>query len=321
MEKKHKFLIYGLLSFTLLLIMIFILYLYRMSKPEQTISRGKITAILNNENNLFWKDTWEGLRKEAEDRNFELAEYQVTSGDSIADYLEIAVLTETNGIIFNPSMVRDPQSEEFLREAHEKGIPLISVDSDYKNVPSLSIKLDNISSSQKIADYILQNIKGEKIILLTYDVNYSSPLHTRLDTIRRSLTDHGYEDNIILLKIPNDEVEIREYLNTYLSDFQENAFLIGTGPQQTLYTARTIFSLGLTEQFHLIGFGESQEAIDLLKKGAIEALLIQNNRQMGSLSVKYMEEALSGSSLPDSSVFVDSSLYTDSNIDTLTQEH
>ena len=319
MKRKHTYVIYTLLFFSVLIFVICLFFLYFSNRTDSSESIGKITAILNNEQNIFWKDTWKGLRAEAKNQRIALSEYQVTSKESIADYLEIAILSGTDGIIFNASNVHDTESKELLRQAYECGIVLISLDSAYEDVPALCLKIDNVSSSKKIADYILKNSKEEKIILLTYDVYYSSSLQTRFDTVKTSLIENGCQDRLILLEIPNENVEIREYLNHYLKNFEGNAFLVGTGPGQTLISARTVSSLDLSEQFRIIGFGESQEAIDFLKEGSIEALLIQNNQQMGSLAVSYMAEALTGNEVPKNSVFVDSSLYTASTIDTLTQ--
>lgn len=317
MKKKYCRLIYGLLAFAILLFGICTFFLYDTNRTKKFKSIGKITAILNNENNVFWKDTWQGLREEALSQQLALSEYQIESSESIADYLEIAVLSGTDGIIFNPSTIHDEESRQLLRQAYEENIALISLDSLYEEVPTLGITVDNLSGSQKIADYILSHISNEKIILLTYEITYSSSLRTRLETIQTALEENGYQEEVILLTIPNGEVEKREYLKNYLTSFEENAFLVTVGPQQTVSAARTVFSLDDPNQFRVIGFGESQEAIELLKKDGIEALLIQDNKQMGSLAVKYMAERLSGSEWTQDGIFVENFLYTGSVIDSL----
>lgn len=314
MHKKQKYAVCLLAVLVICLFAGYAGFLYFSNYPAEARAAGKITAILNKEQSQFWKKTWEGLREEAAARHFDLSEYQVTNTESIVDYLEIAILTDTDGIIFNPSNVHDEATKELLREASDKGICLIALDTNYEDVPVIFLGIDNVSSGEKIAEYIHQQITDEQILLLSYEVNHSSALVIRLEAIQQALEALGYQDQIRVLKIPNNTseltgVEIREYLNDYLPSVEGNAFIVGIGPLQTLYAAKTVLSLNASEQFRVVGYGESQKAAELLADNAIEALLMQNNKQMGSISVRYLDDFLSGEASSPLTVYIDSSLY------------
>lgn len=310
MQKKQKYLNIMLSVFAVFLLTGALVFQYRSSHPVQTTTAGRLTAILYNEQNIFWKKTWEGLREEAAAEGFDLSEYQVGNMESIADYLEIAILSDTNGIIFDPSTIHDQESVQLISEASDKGICLVALDAGYEDVPVIYIGIDNISSSQKIAEYIHTQINGEKILLLNREINYSSNLKIRQDTIWSALADMGHEGQLCLVKIPNDSIELREYLSSYLSSLEEPAFLICIGPGQTLTAAKTVLSLNASDQFRIVGFGESEETIELLEEHAIEALLIQDNKQMGSLAIQCAGRFLAGENVSRSSYTIDNFLYT-----------
>lgn len=317
MDIKQKILMKGLLAVITVYVIVFGLLCWKMIRPEEIPLEGKITAILNLEQNLFWENTWKGMRQEANELRYELAEYQVNSQESIADYLEIALLTDTDGIIFNASFLKDEESVQFLDMAYDREIPLITLDTAYEDIPVLSLTNNNPLSGEMIANYILEQIGEERIILLSYDVNYSSSLSIRQEAIQNALEEAGYADKLILLTIPDEELEIREYLADYLSDMDSPVFLVGCGPQQTLYAARTVSALKLSDQVRVVGFGESEEAIDFAESGVIEAMLVQDNEQMGRLAIQYMKEMQEKKLSLPCTVFVDSYLYTNDNIDSL----
>lgn len=309
MSSKQKILLRFLTSLALISCILFAVLFCRTNTSRQPQSGMKVTAILNSEN-LFWQNIWDSIREEAASKNLSLSEYQVSSTESIADYLEIALLSETDGIIFNPSNIHDDTSRDFLAQAHEKGICLISLDANYTEVPTIHLGIDNIADSEKIVNYILNHITNENIIFLKYSETRSSTLSTRMQTMQTLLKEHGFKDRIIELELPSGEIERQEMLIEYFSDFSASAFLIGSGPQQTLTAAKAISTLNSSQTIRILGFGESEEAIEFLKNGTIEAMLIQNNKQMGRLAIHYIEEYLNKAHPASGAIYVESSLYT-----------
>ena len=178
---------------------------------------------------------------------------------------------------------------------------LISLDSRYSDVPAFYIGIDNAAASRSITDYITERIQEEHIFLISNYINYSNPLNIRFHTIQELLAASGYQNRMEILRLPQDNTEIREYLNQQLTDFDGSAYIVAIGPQQTLITARLLAQMDDSSRFHLIGFGETDEAFSLLDAGMIEALLVQDNHQLGTLAAEYMEKLLNGTvSVPGS---------------------
>lgn len=309
MSKIQKFFFYLLLCMTLLLTILFVFLLRKTNSSVQTQTSGKITAILNTEN-LFWQNIWNALREESTAENFSLSEYQISSTESISDYLEIALLTNPKAIIFNPSTIHDDESRELLVQAHAQDICLIALDSPYPALPSIHLGIDNVADSEKIANYIIKHITNEKIVFLKYRNTLSTTLLTRMETMQSLLKEQGYSDSVIELELPTGEIARQETLLQYFNSCTDPVFIVGCGPQQTLTAAKALSAANTKKKIRILGFGESDEAIEFLKNNLIEAMLIQNNEQMGRLAIRSIAEFKEGTTPSSDSIYVESSLYT-----------
>ena len=317
MKKKRTlyFAVFICISAGILSLYLF-LYLH-LNKNNSVIPADKITVILNSKENVFWKSPWKEMEKHASKKQYSLSEYELEFSESPNSYLEIALETDTKGIIFNPSSAFDQNTAALLQKAYEKGIHLVSLDAEYDNVPSVYIGIDNTSASQNIADYVLENIKEENILLLSNYTITSLALKTRMDVLYRQFSEKGYSDRLSILQLPEKETEKWEYLYSALSSYDKPAYIIAIGPKQTLIAARVLAQSKDSSLFHLIGFGETQDAVDFLKDGTIEALLVQDNRQMGELAIKYMDRLIHKQMTAPESISIDYSLYFQETADKL----
>ncbi len=301
MNRKYRLYMTLLLCLSGLVLILYLCLYCHLNKNTETAPAHRITAILNSEDNLFWGGVWKNLRTTAAKCHLDISEYQLTLSESVNDYLEIALETGTDGIIFNPSSVFNDDTRKLLQKAHDAGMALISLDSRYSDVPAFYIGIDNAAASRSITDYITERIQDEHIFLISNYINYSNPLNIRFHTIQELLTASGYQNRMEILRLPQDNTEIREYLNQQLTDFDGSAYIVAIGPQQTLITARLLAQMDDSSRFHLIGFGETDEAFSLLDTEMIEALLVQDNSQLGTLAAEYMEKLLNGTvSVPGS---------------------
>ena len=288
---------------------LYLLLYFRLNKSSSVIPADKLTVILNSEENVFWKYPWEEIKSKAKEKPYSIASYQLEFNTPPDSYLEIALQTDTRGIIFNPSSTFDNTTEKLLQKAYDHGIHLVSLDAEYDSVPSVYIGINNTSASQNIADYVLSVIKDEDILLLSNHTMTSLALKTRMNILYNQFTQKGYSDRLTILQLPENETEKWEYLYSALNSYDRPAYIIAIGPKQTLIAARVLAQSTDLSDFHLIGFGESQTAIDFLKDGTIEALLVQDNRQMGQLAIEYMDKLLWGEITAPASIPVDYSLY------------
>ncbi len=111
-------------------------------------------------------------------------------------------------------------------------------------------------------------------------------LKIRLDNISKTFIDHGLEEQITWLFLPSDSDEIMKQLQEFWESQTDPLCLLSVASLQTLYTARTIAGLDLSDQISLVGFGESEEAIRYVQNGVIKALAIQDTQKMRELAVQ-----------------------------------
>lgn len=309
----------------LIVIALFLIYsAYFFSKtyipsPSLTDSDFRITAILGSEENIFWKMVWQSLRKEADSLNLLLSEYPLSDNASLTSSfaaLETVSLAKPNGLILCQSRIPDEQYCQLLDQMKEDGLKIVTIDTDLpESYSDAYIGVDNEQIGKELAEFLIQNYDDRKIILLSYDGTMAKNLELRLNSVIHTLEEHGLQDNIESLTLSSGFDNIMTQLQSYFENVKEPVWILSVASLQTLYTARTIAGLEITEQVHLVGFGETEEAMRYVQDGVIEALVIQDTRAMGKLAVQTMVQLLSGESLESKIKYVNAAILDKNNVE------
>ncbi len=273
-----------------------------LGKEKQEEDNYRIAAILPvEETNPFWNTVWEGVRDCAEKENVCLSEYQYDSysDDSVEDLLEIAILSKTEGIILRASDYTTQRMENLLEKAKEEGIRMVFADSDGEvNQRDVFVGADNEEAGKKAAEILTEQYQPEKIWEIRNDGNPTSV------TMRESAFYDYLEEQEKMPEISTvvltgaEEVRYQTAQEVMLQVEQGDA-VICLGANTTLIAAKTVERLNLQEQIFLIGFGESEEALDYTESGEIDFLFAQENYEIGYQAMDAAVEILRENSLED----------------------
>lgn len=308
----------------LLLIALFVLYsTYFFSKtyvasPTLTESDFRVAAILGSEENFFWKTVWQALRKEADSSHLLLSEYFLNNNaslDSSFEALEMVFLAKPDGIILCQSRVPDEEYCQLLAQLKEEGAKIVTIDTDLPGSYSDAyIGVDNEQIGKELAEFLVQNYDDRKIVLLSYDGTMAKNLESRLEGVVQTLESHGLQDKIESLVLPSGSDNIMSQLQSYFEEEQEPVWILSVASLQTLYTARTIAALDLTDRVQLVGFGETEEAMRYVEDDVIKALVIQDTRTMGKLAVQAMAQLLSKETPTSKITYVNAAILDKNNV-------
>ena len=259
--------------------------------------KHRIAVILGPQDNLFWGKVWEAVWDTAEEENVLISEYPLedNAGDeAVLDTLNMVALAAVDGLIFYPPNSPGQEMFDVIETMGKNGTKIITVDTDvlagYSNV---FIGIDNSAAEGRLAEYVVDHYNGEKIIFLSYGEALTQNLVDRMEVVTGILETNGLADQIDTLIISGSSVDIMQTIQQYLQTLTEPAWMLGFGPKQTAYAARTIAGLDMTDQVHLLGFGETEEALQFVQSNTIDALVIQDNTHMGEIAVKQMVRLLS----------------------------
>ncbi|HUJ73185.1 MAG TPA: substrate-binding domain-containing protein [Verrucomicrobiae bacterium] len=230
---------------------------------------------------------WKGpLREDDREEQIKVVEDMITRG---VDGIALAPLDDT--------ALRAP-----VATAAASGIPVVIFDSDLKSDKHISfVATDNHAGGKIGGDYLAKLLGGKgKVIMLRYQEGSGS-------TGNR---ERGFLDAIASYK----DIQVVS-ANQYAGVTTETAYKASENLLAPLKTAdgklsvdgifcpneasafgmlRALQDGGLAGKVHFVGFDSSSKLIEALRKGEMDALVLQNPRHMGYLAVKTIVQHLRG---------------------------
>lgn len=269
----------------------------------------RITCIIpSRSETVFWKEIDESIHTAAEEFQFELTMiYTENSDPSIAmdlnDAIETAILTDTEAIITSYTKA-DSNTDELLKQARAAGIYVIFLDCDGpEELRDLYVGIDNEAAGYALGMYVKEHLQeGEKALLYYSLSNQNSQnLSERTSGIKRAFASSPDSIETFEFSNYNDMTRIME-LEDYLLQNDSITALIATTEHTTVTAAQLFSRLSLPSRIQLYGFDQSDETMELLETGQLQALVCQQHYEMGYQSVVLTNALLEGK-VPDSDFY------------------
>lgn len=257
----------------------------------------RITFIQSLAGNQFYDTVACGAKEAAQRLNVQLdvqapQQYQAALQMRV---LNAVIAAHPDGILFTAS---DPVAlTPTLREAKSQGIKIISIDG---NVSDMSIALANVQSDNtdggRQAAIALANLIGDKGKVLAL-MNTPAPTVSaqRLEGFTKELADH--HPNITFLGVQYSANQTSKAASIVTSTIAANPDLAGIFTITTNNTEGA--ATGLREadrvgKVHIVGFDTSDPIVEDIRKGIVDADIVQYPYQVGQLGVEMMVAALQG---------------------------
>mgnify|MGYP006288928989 CR=1 FL=1 len=186
-----------------------------------------------------------------------------------------------------------------LKDAHEKGIPVITIDSgiDADFVTS-HIATNNVEAAKTAGNMLAEQINKEGKVASIPFVAGAATSQARekgfeeaikeYDNISIVATQYSKSDYATAMKVTNNILTANPDLDGIFA--ANEAGLVGA--------ARALKSRGKVGEVKLIGFDGADTEIEQLKAGVAQGLVVQRPFQMGYLGVKHAIQKLEGKDVP-----------------------
>jgi ribose transport system substrate-binding protein len=202
-----------------------------------------------------------------------------------------------DGLVVAP--VEDQKLSRAVLAAIRKKVPVVVVDFPGKGEAGIdytaSIGTIPSAAGLKAAETLVKLMAGQGKILLFRDPkpDLRSKEHEGgfLDSIRRQMNIQLLADNHFG-GLSVEEAE-REALNLSESIREASGIFCST-PASTLGMVKAMRQLGLVGIAKVVGYGHNPELLDALRRGEIDALLVENPRAMGYDAVKFLASQWKG---------------------------
>jgi ribose transport system substrate-binding protein len=270
--------------------------------PAQDAKKSTIAVIPKGTTHEFWKSVHAGAVKASRELGVEIiwkGPLKEDDRDAQISVVEDFVSRGVQGIVLAP--LDDTALRPAVRNAVNAGIPVVIFDSDLKGGEYTSfVATDNLKGGQLAGERVAKLLGGKgKVVMLRYAEGSASTMNR----------EKGFLDAIA--KYPDIKVVSENQYGgaTTESAFKKSENLLGPlktadglsvqgifcpNESTTFGMLRALQDGGLAGKVKFVGFDASTKLVEALKKGEIDALVVQNPMRMGYLGVKTMVQHLKG---------------------------
>ncbi|WP_391204549.1 substrate-binding domain-containing protein [Psychrobacillus sp. L4] len=267
------------------------------SAPESI----RIVLITQELDTPFWNKVGQGATKQAQKEGVQL-EVWGSYGNNEDDFLkkmEVAIHSKVDGII-----VQGLDNEEFKELTKVKaafyGIPVITVANDVPVEESLRktyVGSDQFWAGKVVARQLIKKMGTAGEVVILGDIEQAFYQKQRLAGIQAILS--GYPD--IQMTVKGTAATKEQVMATSQQVMNEvpraSAFIVINAN----YAGPLIQEIGRrtkVEPYHIYTFDDGVESTVLLRQGKLDGILEQQPEEMGSESVKWLMEWISGKTVP-----------------------
>lgn len=252
-------------------------------------------------------DYWLSVKKGAEDKAKELGNvsiiFRAPTGTNKSDpaiqvsLMEDAINQKPDAILLAPLDVNALAPS--VKRAMDAKIPVIDIDSPVNADVSSFIATDNYKAGKKAADKLGELIGGKGTVGL---INTAPGIGTT------TLREKGFRDEMkekfpdvkILptLFCEGDKVKAMNQAIDILTAHPDVVGFFAVDEQSTLGVIRAIEQKNLVGKVKIVGFDTSPDILNAIKKGSLNATIMQNPYKMGYLGVQFAYDILQGKEVP-----------------------
>jgi len=270
-------------------------------RPVVSSSEEKHHLVLIPEelDNDYWRLVEKGAKAAAKEMGV-ILEYVGPKQANMEEHIqtiEKAAASKVDGIMTQG--LNEEQFTPIINEIVETGIPVVTVDTDAPTSKRTAyIGTDN---------YYAGFIAGRALVTDTGGKANVAIITGRLATAHQQLRVQGFKDavahekgiRIIAIEESNiTQVEAAEKAYKILKRHPEVNAFYGTSALDAIGIAKVVEQFHLEEKMYIIGFDTLPETIEYMKKGTIEATVVQEPYEIGYRAVQMMVALLEGKDVP-----------------------
>lgn len=268
------------------------------AKPIENEHGDRIVIISQEQGSFMMNEIQKGAREEAEAHHIKIDFWGVyrSNLEGLIKQIDIAIASKASGIIVEG--VDHPDFDLMVKKATEKGIPIITINSDAPGSLRKSyIGSDHYQEGIIMGEYIATQLNGKGIVGVIK--NLSSP--TTDDLRLKGLNEVFSKFDGIKLVFATDDNEMSQpkiQTNDILNHNPNVGAFIGLSTDSGQSIVQAAHSRSGKKEYPIYIFDDSPQTVMLIKNGQIQAGLSQHYEEMGILSVNLMKRWLDATQLP-----------------------
>ncbi|MFS0821263.1 sugar-binding protein [Bacillus sp. 1P02SD] len=273
---------------------------HNAAKATNEAPRYHFVLVPQELDNDYWRLVENGAKAAAKHFNVVL-EYTGPKQANTEEHLktlEMATASRVDGILTQG--LQEDQFTPLINQIVEKGIPVITVDTDAATSKRFAyVGTDNYYSGFIAGQALIQDTGGKANVAIVTGHFYASHQQLRVQGFKDAIQ---HEEGIHIIAIEESNitrVRAAEAADKILKEHPEVTAFYGTSALDGIGIAQVVEHYQKQDQIYIIGFDTIEDTLHYMKKGTIDATVMQEPYQMGYRSVQMMIDLLEGRNVPD----------------------
>lgn len=300
---------------------LFFLNLLKEKKVQKESIKPKIVLISHIKTNPYWKYIREGAERAAKERGavIEFLGPTTASTEEGIKLFDMATSAKVSGII--TYVQEEGKYKEKINSAIEKGIPVVTIDSDEENSNRISyVGTDNILAGQAAGEEMIKQVGNSgNIAIVMGGKNVKNQIErvqgfTNYITSNSNLkiVDKDSSDAMLL----EAEIITRKILNR--NDKIDALFC--TSALDGIGAAKAVNDSNKKGKVKIICFDNLEETLTNIKNGLVSATIVQKGDEMGYRAVSIVMDKIEGKSDIGPKCLTDVYVIDKSNIEDISKQ-
>lgn len=284
----------------IMLISSFILLLNKENKKEVKVYN--VSVIIRGRNSEGWRIIKEGMDQAASEMNVNIRFLTLLEENSVEEQIELIdreISDGTDAILISPADYK--QMVDKIEDVRKK-VPIVLFESNIEtkqNIPYISC--DNYKLGKSLAEEVVKNGNTRnKIYIVKSDLTCSS-INERYEGFIEEI--NKSKNSCELLDLPKDESEFYNKIREII-DNGDNKIIVAFEPNilERIGKAKKYIenSNGIKPNIELYGTGSTSLIISLIEENIINAIAMQNEFNVGYLSIKTSVSEIEGKGIDKS---------------------
>lgn len=271
-----------------------------------------VAVITKSTDSKFWKSVYGGANAAAMEYGVNLT---LEGAENEEDYeaqnqlIYQAIENGAQAIVF--SAIDANQSVEAIKAARDQGIYVVIIDSGI-NFDDIDVEIttNNYNAGVMAADAVLQNpARDLRIGIVNFDVNSANGAE-REAGFKDKIKGNGRATIVDVINVESNISASDKGAKKMLSEHPDINVIATFNEWTTLGVGFAMQELGCSDQVQVIGFDSNVILADMLEKGDMDGLIIQNPFAIGYLGIEKAYDLIRRKSRPEEVIYTDTTLIT-----------
>ncbi|QAY67455.1 substrate-binding domain-containing protein [Paenibacillus protaetiae] len=259
-----------------------------------------IQLIMRTSEGSYWNNIASGAEAAVKEFGVNVHTFAAEDEGDVGSQVEKAMMSldeKPDAIVLGAS--DDAAFAPFLKEADKRGIPVVAIDSLLTSGKTVSyIGIDNRKAGREALRQMSEMLGGKGRIAILSSSAGGINGKLREQGIREAAAEAGSGIHIVSSQQCSQQYgECQEAVRRLLEAEKVDG-IISLNTDTTAGAATELQRRQAGGQIKLIGFDSSDELLELLQDGQLQALIVQNPFSIGYLGVKYALAAAKGEPVP-----------------------